>query len=39
MTVALGALPFLLLWFVLPLRRRAQLDEEESAEPGEADRP
>ncbi len=26
-TVALGALPFLLLWFVLPLRRRARLDQ------------
>ncbi len=27
LTVVLGALPFLLLWFLLPLRRRAQLDE------------
>lgn len=25
-TVILGALPFLLLWFLLPLRRRARLD-------------
>lgn len=26
-TIVLGALPFLLLWFLLPLRRRARLDE------------
>jgi hypothetical protein len=31
-TVALGAVPFLLLWFVVPLRRRARLDEAASAE-------
>lgn len=32
-TVVLGALPFLLLWFILPLIRRAQL--EESSRPQE----
>ncbi|HEY5194971.1 MAG TPA: DUF6328 family protein [Solirubrobacteraceae bacterium] len=36
-TVALGALPFLLLWFLLPLRRRAQLDEAASAEASTTD--
>lgn len=32
-TVVLGALPFLLLWFIIPLTRRAQL--EETARPKE----
>jgi hypothetical protein len=37
-TVILGALPFLLLWFVLPLQRRKQLDgEPTSAETDAAD--
>ncbi|HEY3959879.1 MAG TPA: DUF6328 family protein [Solirubrobacteraceae bacterium] len=36
-TVILGALPFLLLWFLLPLRRRARLDA--AAEDRPADGP
>jgi hypothetical protein len=30
LTVAFGTLPFLVLWFVMPLRRRAQLDRASS---------
>lgn len=37
LTVALGALPFLLLWFLLPLRRRMQLDRAASAAESAAD--
>lgn len=35
-TVVLGALPFLLLWFLLPLRRRADLDAAAEDGPAEA---
>lgn len=38
-TVGLGALPFLLLWFLLPLRRRRQLDHAASAGARAADGP
>jgi Family of unknown function (DUF6328) len=38
-TVAVGALPFLMLWFLLPLRRRVQLDRDaESTGPRESAR-
>jgi len=37
-TVAFGALPFLLLWFLLPLRRRARLDQSLAAQDGAAER-
>jgi hypothetical protein len=36
-TVVLGALPFLVLWFLLPLRRRLQLEHPASAEDGPDD--
>jgi Family of unknown function (DUF6328) len=39
LTVSFGALPFLLLWFLLPLRRRARLDESLITQDGAADRP
>jgi hypothetical protein len=38
-TVVIGALPFLLLWFALPLRRRAQLDQTPSVEDSATDGP
>lgn len=32
-TVAIGALPFLIIWFVMPLRRRSQLEKGLSERP------